>query len=316
METCEKVTIVIVSYNSYNVLVDCIESIPFNENYEIIVVDNSPNNNTVEKLKKYEHLKIIRNKKNIGFSAACNVAVQRAVGEYILLLNPDCRVINDSIQKLVEFLNRNPNVHAVGPLLLDEANNPTFSTGVNWNLRYIIKRHVLPARIANYYGIQKVKRLCRDKNPKEVEWLLGACVMLRKNIWQRIGGLDNRFFLSADDLVDYCRRAKKQFGKSVYFIPDVWMYHISEKSYKSLKSFALINVYNGHLLLLKKESYFKYAFAWLFLVIFSIVKMVLLFLYSQLLRRKRNNYKVFMSVIKWLFYGNAGNVDYKLMMRC
>ncbi|HKL17170.1 MAG TPA: glycosyltransferase family 2 protein [Patescibacteria group bacterium] len=224
------VSIIIISYNQKELLERCIKNI-FKINvkpeFEVIVVDNNSKDKTRKYLKglKNDKLSVIYNDKNLGYAAANNQAIKISKGDAVLLLNPDVKMLPNSVSKLYDFLKNNENVGMVGPRLL----NPDGSTQ-NSCCRFP-KIYTPIARrtcLAKLPFLQKelnrylMKDVDHEKN-QEVDWMIGACLMIKKEVLKKIGYLDERYFLYFED-VDLARQIKK-LGKSVYYLSDVKVVH-------------------------------------------------------------------------------------------
>lgn len=212
-----KVSIIVVNYNTKELTGKCIDSVlnsGTKVGYEIIVVDNG----SVEKLKiKSEKLKIIENKENLGFSRANNQGIEKARGDYILLLNSDVKVTKGSVDALYSFAKSNPKIGAVVPRLL----NPDESIqGSVFRLPTVVRA------IKQYWLGEKNlldKYAPKGELPITVEAAVMACFMITPQAIKKIGLLDERYFIYFEDL-DYCRRVRRASLK-VYYLPKVKVYH-------------------------------------------------------------------------------------------
>ena len=244
------VSIIIVNYNEKNMTKSCLNGIlkvTPGLDYEIIVVDNCSNDGSQEMLTGFKikdlRLKVVLNNQNLGFGAGCNLGIKEATGKYILILNPDIAVLEGSIERLFQFMEENKQVGAVGPKLLDPIRTVQLSC-YRYPAWYIpILRRTFLGKVnwaknkLNYYLMTDFNH----QEKKEVDWLLGACLMLRKKTLDEIGVFDERFFLYFED-VDLCRRAKIK-GWLVYYYPEAEMFHYYQRtsaSYGILSLFSKI----------------------------------------------------------------------------
>lgn len=230
-------SIVIINYNQKNLTKVCLEGIlkiAPKINYEIIVVDNASTDGSQEVIENFKfqisNFKFVLNDQNKGFAAGCNSGIRKSSGKYILILNPDVVVLEGSIEKLYEFMEENKEVGIVGPKLL----NPDKTTQLScyrYPAWYIpILRRTFLGRL-NWAKKKLAHYLMTDfdhQEAKEVDWLLGACLMIRKEMLEKIGLFDERFFLYFED-IDLCRRAKIN-GWQVYYLPSSEMFHYYQRT--------------------------------------------------------------------------------------
>lgn len=215
-----EVSIIIVNYNTAREIETCLISIQNSkgksQNLEIIVVDNASTDNSVKVIKKFFQVKLIQNKENLGFAKANNIGAAAATGNFFFFLNPDCEIQKDTIQKLLEFAKKNPN-SIIGPKL----SNPDGSQqGSCYNLPTIwgaIKEFWL-----NVKGAYEKFAPTGDK-PVKVQAIVGAAMLVSKNIFEKIGGFSEKYFLYYEDL-DFCQRATK-LGIPVYYHPQAIVTH-------------------------------------------------------------------------------------------
>ena len=205
-------SIIIVNFNTRDLLVDCLHSIyaeTKHTNFEIILVDNASTDGSVTLIyDKFPEVKLIKNTSNIGFSRANNIAIKRARGRYILLLNPDTVILDEAIDRMVAFMERHRKVGITGAKMYNALMRP-------W--RYDT-RFLNPVR---YLAQPLVLRLWGDIGNKMVDWVCGACLLIRRSVIEKIGLLDNYMF--GED-VDWCYRAK-QAGWLVFHLGEARIIH-------------------------------------------------------------------------------------------
>lgn len=193
-------SIISANFNTFNLVVDCIESIKKNTRnikFEIIVVNNYPQDNDYQRLKKLygeeDYIKIMKSK-NYGFGTANNLGVKKACGEYLLFLNSDTKVIDNSIIKMVEFLRRHNEIGALNPLLCHpDKSRQKHYFGDFQSLGSVVLRK---PRGENYE---------KDKEFFYRQRITGAVMMIKKSKFIDIGGFDEKFFMYFED-EDLCRR--------------------------------------------------------------------------------------------------------------
>ena len=228
-----KLSIVIVSYNTKDLLVDCLESIANTvkkTSYEVIVVDNASTDNTVKEISKsdlkIQHLEIIQNHRNEGFSVANNKGIKIAKGQYILFLNPDMVMYDNSIDYMVEYMEDNPKVGASTCFLeltdgtLDDAAHRGFPTPWNALTHFSgLSKIFKSSQIFSGYS-QAHKDL---KKTHEIDALAGAFMLVPRKAGDEVGWWDEDYFWYGED-IDLCYKLK-QAGWKIMFVPQVKVLH-------------------------------------------------------------------------------------------
>ena len=224
-----RVSVIIVTYSSSNEILGCLESISRQTvPTETFVVDNASLDNTAHIVADYaarfENVHVILNKKNVGLAAANNSPLEECRGDYVLIQNPDTQLRDQTLSQLVTFLDENPDVEVVGPKNLYEDGTPHSSFHRHWGLLHILMWRVLPYRFARtlYDRFSNYKY-------QDLLFVSGACLMLRRNTFERIGGYDPRYFLTVEDACDLCIRIRKTGGR-VVFLPDAEVIHLGGRS--------------------------------------------------------------------------------------
>jgi len=229
------VSIIIPNYNTKKLVIDCIESIKKSKPksaFEIVVVDNGSSDGSVEALRKTfaANLTLIENKENLGFSKACNLGIKKSKGTYKLLLNSDTLVTKGAIDALVNFANTTPEAGVVGSRLLNKDGSiqpscfafPTFF------------------RSLRHYWLGQKKLLDKyapaGENPQAVDAVVGASFLISPLALEKVGFLDERYFMFFEDL-DYCRRVWKS-GLKVYYLPGSRVMHYHGESGRGLSDEA------------------------------------------------------------------------------
>lgn len=201
----------------------------FSFDTEIIVADNNSHDNIETILKEFPNVKFIDNKKNIGFCAGNNSAISHSKGDYILILNPDIRISSDAIEKLYLTLKSNENIGLIGPRLIN-ADGSTQETSFAFPDIYypVFRRTPFGKTKTGERWLDKflLKNIDRTKN-SQVDWLQGACFMIKKSVFDEIKGFDEKIFMYLDDM-DICRRVWET-GKSVYYMGEVSAIHLHQK---------------------------------------------------------------------------------------
>lgn len=212
-------SIIIVSYNTKNLLIKCIDSIlKYEKNIEIIIVDNNSSDGTSNYIKNnYPQIVLIENNSNKGFAQANNQGIKVAKSEYILLLNSDTELISSTISELMQFMNKS-NIGAIVPQLL----NPDLSIQASvFELPTVM-------RVFRQYWFNKLynqeKYVPKTHNGYSlVESAVMAVMMLRKDVINKVGLLDERYFMYYEDL-EYCRRLQI-YGFQIIYTDTVQVIH-------------------------------------------------------------------------------------------
>lgn len=227
-------TISIVSYNSLSFLRECLNSIlssPPGVGHEIIVVDNASGDGTDEFVKRnYPEIILISNNRNIGFAAANNRAIEKSRSKYVLLINSDCMVYKKSLDNLVEFMEKNPEVGIAGPKIVNSDGTIQFSCrrfpSVFNAAAHTILTNIFPDN--PFSKKYKLADIGRD-NPFKVDWVSGSCMIIRRKALEDTGILDENYFMYVEDL-DICYRMWQK-NWEVYYCPEAEiMHHIAGSS--------------------------------------------------------------------------------------
>jgi GT2 family glycosyltransferase len=224
-----RVSVIIVTYGSSAEIPDCVESL-LNQSVpvEIFLVDNASLDNTAQVISdyaaRYENVHAILNTENVGLAAGNNVPMGKCRGEYLLMLNPDTAFRGDSLERMVEFLDRNLDVGVVGPKNVYPDGSPHVSFRRSWGIRHVVTWRVLPYRLP---------RLLHDRfssyDTQDVLYVSGACLLIRRAIFEQIGGYDPEYFLTIEDVCDLCIRVK-QTGSRVVFLGEEEVVHLAGRS--------------------------------------------------------------------------------------
>ncbi|MGE5297471.1 MAG: glycosyltransferase family 2 protein [Solirubrobacterales bacterium] len=226
-------SILIVTWNTRDILLECLESIGQHapqRAYEIIVVDNASTDGTVESLRRFPEIRVIANSRNCGFAAGNNQGLQASSGRYVLLLNPDTIVHPRSLEALCDFMDRNEDVAACGPRLLNADGTLQPSARRFPTFRGALYRYT-PLRSLGIFRSHYRRWLMKDfrhDRQTDVDQLMGSALLLRKSWVERVGPLDEQFFLYFEE-VDLCRRIK-QAGGRIVFTPEAVITHLGGRS--------------------------------------------------------------------------------------
>jgi GT2 family glycosyltransferase len=289
-----ELSICIVTLNTRQCLRDCLESIaahPASLPTEIIVVDNNSTDGTQEMLgQEYPHVLLIQNKKNEGFSQPANQAMRAAVGRYFLLLNPDTLVLADALDRLVAFLDEHPAVGIVGPKVLNR----------DGTLQKACRRGVSRpwATLSYFLGLSRIfprSKFCgryllnyKDENETHpVDGVSGSCMLIRREVVEKIGYMDERFFAYQED-ADFCFQAQRA-GWQIYYHPAAQIIHYGGQGGSRFQPYrSIFEWHRSYYLYYRKnlaKDYF-FLFNWVYYALMALK--LGLSLLRNLLRREKH----------------------------
>ncbi len=221
------VSIIIVHYKAKKELFTCLESVSRLEKqipFEVIVVDNDEEN-LKQALQKYSFVVYLKNKDNIGFGAANNVGANYARGEYLYFLNPDTVTRHNVVSELVSFLEKHKDAGVVSPLLLGKDQKPYQQGARNLGvLQGLVSLSIINRLFPNNPVSRRYFLSDWDRSSiKEVDVVPGTAFMIKKQLFDQIGGFDERFFLFFEEF-DLCKRLKER-GYKLYIVPSAKVQH-------------------------------------------------------------------------------------------
>jgi len=259
-----EVSVCIVNYNTKERLKECLDSLysqTRNIDYEVIVVDNNSADGSVEMLKQlYPGTILISNRLNLGFGQANNQAIEQSQGEYLLFLNPDTRLLTDVISTLRDFLQAHPKAGAVGCRLLNpdgslQTSGYRFPTLVQALGNLFMLNRVLPYQFLRGYFGPVLGKIWGQFDPhdrlREVDYVTGACLMVRRKALQEIGYFDPAFFLYFEEK-DLCLRLKRA-GWQIYFTPEASVIHYLGGASKLCPEISLYHRYRSMVYFFQKH---------------------------------------------------------------
>jgi len=224
-------SIIIVNHNGQHFLEECVGSVyqsTHRASFEIIFVDNGSTDDSVKLVSaKFPQVKIIRNSANLGFCRANNQGLAVYQGKFALLLNTDTVTHEGALDLLVEFMAKTPKAGACGPKLVNTDGTPQHQGGL----------------FANKFWLAD--------QPVKVSFVIGAALLIRREVIERIGLLDDNFFFANDDL-DWCLRVRKA-GWDVYFVPDATVVHFGGFTVKKFNRRLFVEGFRGGLYFSKKH---------------------------------------------------------------
>ena len=263
-------SIIIVNWNTRDLLIQCLESIfrtAGEVDLEVFVVDNGSTDGSGRAVKeRFPDVKVIENQRNVGFAKANNQALRISGGKYLLLLNPDAQVKGKVIEELISFMEAHSRVGISGGQLLNLngfkqnsiANFPSLTTEL---LNKSLLRWLLPKK---FPGKE------RDySEPIEVDSVIGACLMVRRDAMEQVGLLDEDYFLFLEE-TDWCYRMRRA-GWRVYHVPQAEVYHFQGKSAEKEKKRAKVQYYRSRYHFFKKN---RGTWQWFILLIGLLIKLM------------------------------------------
>ncbi len=230
------VSIILVSYNASELIRNCLKSVyekTTGINFDVWVTDNGSSDNTCEIIKKeFPNVNLIENKENKGFGSANNLAIKASEGKYVFLLNTDTKLINNAVKIFFDYMEEHSEAAACGGNLYDENNKhvhsygyfPTFQTK-------LCKTFKLGLFMKKEREINKDKGNNEKNLLKEINYITGADLFLRRDVLNKTGLFDEDFFLYFEETELQYRIDKAGYKK--YIIPDAKIYHLEGKSSKS-----------------------------------------------------------------------------------
>ncbi len=246
-----------VSYNVKNYIDHAIDSLlrsRFND-FEIIVVDNHSFDGSVDRIKnRFHEVKVIANDKNVGFGKAVNQAAAIATGDYYLILNPDTVVQENTILTFIQYMEKHPEVGMVGPKILNadgtlqlacKRSFPTFKVAIP---KMMGLNKLFPN--STWAGKYNLTYLDPDQSAT-VEAISGSCMFIKKDIFQKLNGFDERFYMFGEDL-DLCYRIWES-GSEIHYVAETQIVHYQGESVKSAPFDSINAFYNAMILFADKH---------------------------------------------------------------
>ena len=253
-----KLSIIIVNYNVKYFLEQCLHSVQKGCNgldAEIFVVDNDSVDGSVKMVRdKFPEVHLIENKENKGFSSANNQAIRRSKGDYVLLLNPDTIVEDDTLRKVVDFMDQHPDAGGLGVKMLDGKGKflPESKRGLPYPSVAFFKVFGLSTLFpkSRFFSTYHLGYLDKDKT-HVVDVLSGAFMLLRKKVLDKIGLLDEAFFMYGED-IDLSYRITKA-GYKNYYYPETRIIHYKGESTKKGSLNYIFVFYNAMIVFARKH---------------------------------------------------------------
>lgn len=263
MDSRPQISTVIVNYNAHEFILLTLESLVRaigNNHTEIIVVDNASTDGSIEQVRRYfPEIIIIQNSHNIGFAAANNIGLRQVKGEFVLLLNPDTMIAEDTFTTLLNFMTKTADAGAVGCKII----NPDGSYSRD-------SRHSIPSPLtalwkqlgfqylfpgSKVFGQYNLTYLDPDKT-YSLDAISGSFMFLRRRAIEQVGFFDEDYFMYCED-IDYCYRLNRA-GWKVYYCPDTVILHFKGESTPRKTIHSSWNFSHSLYLFYKKHFRYKY----------------------------------------------------------
>lgn len=272
------VSIIIVNWNTRELLRNCLESIyeqAGDVDYEVIVTDNASSDGSVEMVKEgFPRVILVENTENRGFAAANNQDMAKAKGRYILLLNSDTIILDKTIEKTVSFADFHPEAGIVGCRVLnpDKTLQPTcfmFHSILNMLLSTSYLYKLFPKN--KFFGRERMTWWDRD-DVRKVEVVTGCFMLVRQEAIQQVGIMDEQFFMYGEE-TDWCYRFRQAGWKNM-FTPDAEIIHLGGQSTEQVKRTMILQKRKSILQFMKKHhSPFIYRMACLLTILFFTIRL-------------------------------------------
>lgn len=289
-DALNEIDIIIITYNSTDCLRQCLKSIFENQDdihLNIYVINNYPSEHIDRASIGFPNVNVINSKRNYGFSKAVNRALFNTSSEFICILNPDTIVKENSFKNCVEFLLDNKKIGIIGPRICNSNGSyqgsarsfPTLLTAffgrTSWLTKAYPNNSLSKKNMVNidYYG----------NEPLEVDWVSGACMIVRRDAINNIGAMDERFFMYWED-ADWCRRMRMGGWKVVYY-PRTTIVHTCGQSSKTRPLKSILHFHKSCYQLYEKYNP-SYKAILLPAVLLGLSLRVILLLICTMLKRK------------------------------
>jgi len=223
-------SVVIVNYKSREDLLECLESLKRDSgalSTEYLVVDNDSRDGSPQALAtRFPDVRLVLNTENVGYARAVNQGIAATSGDSVLVMNPDCELRSGTLAALAGFLREHPRTAIAAPRILNPDGTLEYSArSFPDALSFLFNRYSLLTRLFpdNPWSRRYLLTDWDHTSVREVDWVSGACMMVRREAIERVGGMDETFFMFNED-VDWCRRMKLA-GWAVSYVPEAEIVH-------------------------------------------------------------------------------------------
>lgn len=246
-------SVIIVSWNTRQITRECLESVARQHSeasVEVWVVDNASSDGSAAMVRDtFPHVHLIENRENVGFATANNQAIAASSGRYVLLLNSDTVVHPGAFDALVRFLDEHPEAGAAGPHTLNPDGSlqiscypsPTLAREL-WFLLHLDRLYP--------YGAYPMARW-NTRQPRPVDAVLGACLIVRRSVLEQVGVLDPAYFMYSEE-IDLCYRIRRA-GWRIYWAPQASIVHYGGQSTRQVAASMFMQLYRSKVLFFRKN---------------------------------------------------------------
>jgi GT2 family glycosyltransferase len=278
LDSAVDLSIVIVSWNTAQLLAQCLRAIYANPpagKFEILVVDNASTDTSAQMVRKqFPQVNLFENEVNVGFARANNQAVRQSSGRYLLLLNPDTEVKPHMLEQLVNFMEAHAQAGAAGPCLLNpDGSMQMWSLPVPTPTLFREFWRLFHLDVIWSYSAYRTARWSLDQ-PQKVDTLLGACLLLRRTALDQIGLLDENYFIFSEE-VDLCYRLQKA-NWHIYWLPQVQIVHYGGQSTKQIPTEMFVHLYESKVIFMRKHYGWPASYIYKFILLISALTRLLL----------------------------------------
>lgn len=261
-----KVAVVILNWNGLELLKEFLPSVVATiPNYaELVILDNASTDGSVNFIKSdYPNITIVHNDDNYGFALGYNKGLKSIDAEYYVLLNSDIECTENWVQPIINFMDANPQVGACQPKILDYNKKDTFEyAGAVGGHIDALGFPFCRGRIFN----ELEKDLGQYDENAKIFWATGACMFIRKNVFDKLDGFDDDFFAHMEE-IDLCWRVQRA-GFEIYCIPASTIYHLGGGTLKKLNPRKTYLNFRNNLVMILKNNQRRYFFITIFLKLF------------------------------------------------
>ena len=256
-------SVIILSFNTRDITDKCLAKLSLARkeaegkeiDTEVVVLDNASSDGSVEMIRdKYPWVRLIVSKENTGFAKGNNIVMEKAKSDYFLLLNSDAYVAKETLVKTVNYFEKHPECDVLGCRLSypDGSFQPSGGElpGPNNVATWLLGIELIPA---TYYFLSPIhpKNISYFSRDKEVGWVMGAFMMLRREVYEKTKGFDENFFIYTEE-VEWSQRIKKA-GFKIFYTPSFSVVHIGKASSKFVETTPLVREMTGMKLFFKKH---------------------------------------------------------------
>jgi GT2 family glycosyltransferase len=241
---------IIIAYRSVRPLLGCLGALQadtMNLAHEVVVVDNDPSAGALDAVARdFPYVRGIPNAENVGYARAVNQGIAATTGEFVMVMNPDTFIEKGTVSALMGYLRSHPRTGIVGPRMVGRDGQLQYSArGFPDHMTFLFNRYSLLSRLFpnNPHTRRYLMTDWDHASVREVDWLSGACLMVRRTAIDEVGPMDGAYFMFNED-VDWCRRMKLG-GWAVTYVPEALVYHDIGASRKKVHPKVIVERHRG-----------------------------------------------------------------------